>query len=245
MNNNQIFIHVSPISSNAKTGPIPVTTTSKNTCPASCALKGNGCYAEVGHVGLHWRKVSTGARGMPFEDALDAIRALPARQLVRHNQAGDLPGSNDILNKYQNIALADALTAKRKRPFSYTHYPVTGDSPTAETNRGIIKAINKKGFVVNLSANNLDQADAMLALGIAPVVTVLPIDAPKLQVTPQGNKVITCPATYNDNVTCATCALCAIPATLKGGKTRAIIGFPAHGTSKRKAQAVFMMQQVG
>ena len=30
MQNNQIFIHVSPVSSNIKTGPIPVTTTSKN-----------------------------------------------------------------------------------------------------------------------------------------------------------------------------------------------------------------------
>ena len=57
---NRIFIHVSPVSVNAKTGPIPVTTSSKNTCPDSCQLKGNGCYAEVGRVNIHWQKVSNG-----------------------------------------------------------------------------------------------------------------------------------------------------------------------------------------
>ena len=126
MQNNQIFVHVSPVSSNIKTGPIPVTTTSKNTCPESCQLKGNGCYAEAGHLNIHWQKVSKGERGLPFDDALDTIKTLPSGSLVRHNQAGDLPGVGDVLLADENIRLAAALTYKRKRPFSYTHYPAHG-----------------------------------------------------------------------------------------------------------------------
>lgn len=241
--NNQIFIHVSPVSGNVKTGPIPVTTSSKNTCPDSCQLKGNGCYAESGHINMHWQKVSKGERGLAFEYALDAIKALPSGSLVRHNQAGDLPGVDDVLLADENVRLAAALTYKRKRPFSYTHYPVLGNSTAAEVNRGIIKHINNKGFVVNLSANNLEEADAMTDLGIAPVVTILSIDAGKGAITPKGRKIVTCPATYKEGVTCASCKLCAEQRLLKNGKERAIIGFPAHGTSKKKAEKVFMMKR--
>ena len=243
MQNNQIFIQVSPVSSNVKTGPIPVTTSSKNTCPDSCQLKGNGCYAETGHVNIHWQKVSKGERGLSFDDALDAIKALPSGSLVRHNQAGDLPGIGDGLLADENLWLAAALTYKRKRPFSYTHYPVLGNSMAAAVNRGIIKTINRKGFIVNLSANNLDEADAMSDLAIAPVVTILPIDSGKGTVTPKGRKIVTCPAVYKEGVTCASCKLCAEPRLLKNGKERVIIGFPAHGTSKKKVEKVFMMKR--
>ena len=191
------------------------------------------------------QNVSKGERGLAFGNALDSIKALPSGSLVRHNQAGDLPGVGDVLLADENIRLAAALTYKRKRPFSYTHYPVLGDSAAAEVNRGIIKHINHKGFIVNLSANNLEEADLMADLAIAPVVTILPIDAGKGTITPGGRKVVTCPATYKDGVTCASCKLCAEQRLLKNGKERAIIGFPAHGVAKKKAEKVFMMKREG
>jgi len=40
--------HIVEKSSNRKTGPIPVTTSPVETCPTSCPLKNNGCYAEGG-----------------------------------------------------------------------------------------------------------------------------------------------------------------------------------------------------
>jgi hypothetical protein len=90
---------------------------------------------------------------------------------------------------------------------------------------------NAAGFTVNLSANNLAHADDLADLGIAPVVTVLPADATDNTVTPKGRKVVICPATIRDDVSCATCGLCA---RLRD----AIVGFPAHGASKRKAEAI-------
>ena len=122
--NNQIFIHVSTVSGNAKTGPIPVTTSSKNTCPDSCQLKGNGCYAESGRVNMHWQKVSKGERGLSFDDALDSIKALPSGSLVRHNQAGDLPGIGDGLLADENLWLAATLS--NGKPRVIIGYPAHG-----------------------------------------------------------------------------------------------------------------------
>lgn len=42
----------------------------------------------------------------------------------------------------------------------------------------------------------------------------------------------TCPATYRDDVTCATCGLCA------STTRKVIVGFPAHGAAKRAAAAI-------
>jgi hypothetical protein len=92
---------------------------------------------------------------------------------------------------------------------------------------------NARGFTVNLSANNLEHADELYALGIAPVVVVLPIDAAKPFMSPAGHWVAICPATQRDDVTCASCGICA-----HSGR-KAIIGFPAHGTGAKKAQAMF------
>ena len=41
--------HLTKVSSNRKTGPIPVSTTTSDSCPPTCSLKGAGCYAEQGH----------------------------------------------------------------------------------------------------------------------------------------------------------------------------------------------------
>ena len=93
---------------------------------------------------------------------------------------------------------------------------------------------NRDGFTINLSGNDLQHADQLAALGIAPVTVILPIDAAKNETlqTPQGRKVIPCSATYRDDVTCKTCGLCAI------AKRDFIIGFPAHGVTKKKAEAI-------
>jgi hypothetical protein len=98
-------------------------------------------------------------------------------------------------------------------------------------NAEAVRAANANGFTINLSANNLQHADELAALGVGPVVTVLPTDQASNTVTPNGRKVVVCPATQRDNVSCATCGLCA-------RQRDAIVGFPAHGTSKRKVDAI-------
>jgi hypothetical protein len=153
----------------------------------------------------------------------DSIAQLPIGTLWRHYQAGDLPGQGDTID----TAALDMLVKanKGKAGWTYTHKPPT------RSNIAAIRRANKAGFTVNLSGNNLAHADVLADKKVGPVVVVLPADATKNTVTPAGRRVVVCPATIRDDVTCATCRLC------QRGDRAAIIGFPAHGASKRKAEA--------
>jgi hypothetical protein len=179
---------------------------------------------------LHWRKVTNGAAGVDYAAFLDSVAALPDGQLWRHNQAGDLSGVGDTLD----IAALDHLVAasKGKRGFTYTHKPLT-----RQAERDAVARANASGFTVNLSGNTLAHADKLSDLEIGPVVCVLPADATENTKTPAGRKVIVCPATQRDDVSCASCGLCAVT-RLANGRARPIVGFPAHGAGKRKAESV-------
>lgn len=221
------------VSMNAKTGPIPVSMSVKNTCPDACPLKAGGCYASGGPINLHWMRLSAGKAGVVWVEFVKLVKGLHVGQLWRHNQAGDLPGDN---NDIDAKALGELVAANNgKRGFTYTHKPVLrgqASNATVKANRKAIDAANKGGFTVNLSANTLAHADELADLDIGPVVTLLPATQTRNTVTLQGRKVVVCPATQRENVSCATCKLC------QWGKRGFIIGFPAHGVSTAKANAI-------
>lgn len=207
------------VSANKKTGPIPVSYTTPESCPDACSLKKNGCYADSGPVHYAWRKAES--HGVEWQEFCDKVAALPKLQLWRHNVAGDLPGQSNTIDVQ---ALRELINAnKGRRGFTYTHYPMS-----SEGNRFALALANARGFTVNVSRETYAEADEAISYGIAPVVVLQEIDAPKVSYTPAGNKVVTCPATYMDNVTCQSCELC------YNISRRVIVGFPAHGASKRK-----------
>lgn len=235
-----MFYYLTEVSRNKKTGPIPVSTSSKLTCPSSCPLIGEGgCYAEAGPIRLHWQQVTNGERGTDFKEFLLKIRRLPRKQLWRFAQAGDLPGEGDVIDRDQLIELAKA---NRSRPvIAFTHKPATAYNVDA------LREARSLGFQVNLSADDLSEADELAKTGL-PVVVVLPADTGRktvrgkwaetlteyrtrlkkyLLITPANHKVAICPATYTDT-TCNDCGVCA------HNRNSVIIGFPAHGTRKKK-----------
>ena len=214
--------HITKISSNAKTGPIPVTTTEKESCPESCPLKKNGCYADDYHLNLHWQAVSDKKRGSNWDDFCAEIASLPRGQLWRHNQAGDLVGQNNTIDA---IALTKLVKAnKGKRGFTYTHYPLLNN----EVNKATVLNAIQAGFTINASANNDSEAIALFKAGL-PVATIASQSTPyKLD----GVKVAICPAQKSDTMTCARCQLCA------DSKRDYIIGFIPHGTKARKVIAI-------
>lgn len=216
--------HITLKSGNNKTGFMPVTTSSRDTCPDACPLKGNGCYAESGPLALHWRKVTNGERGLNWAEFVQSIRSLPRGILWRHNQAGDLPGIGDSVDVPMMFDLIAAN--KGKRGFTYTHKPMTVGNQT------IVQIANTSGFTINLSANSLHHADQLKGLDVGPVVVVVPRDTAKVSFTPAGNKVVVCPAQSSDRVTCASCGLCAV------AKRDYVIGFRAHGSQAKKAEQV-------
>lgn len=222
-----INVHFSLKSNNSKTGPIPVSTMGRQSCPDACPLKRNGCYGDGGPLSWHWSKVTAGVRGYTWIEYCRAIERLDDDQLWRHAQVGDLPGDGDIIDR---SALARLVRANRgRRGFTYTHKPVLTDIQNAAA----VYWANRNGFTINLSANNLAHADDLYDTGIGPVVTVLPIDAPEKLHTPQGRTVIVCPAQSRDDITCASCGLC------QRQDRAVIVGFRAHGTMKRKTESVF------
>lgn len=224
-----MFYVLNPVSGNSKTGPMPVSTSNSSTCPDACPIKEKGCYAKYGPTGMQWRKVDSGEskRAVEWPEFVKQVKALPKNVLWRHNQAGDLNGTDNLINALQ---LADIVKAnKGKRGFTYTHYPVIGEN---FENFSAVKAANLNGFTINLSGNDMHHADKLKALNIGPVVTLMPRDAEKVSYTPDNNKVVICPAENSDKVTCLTCGLCQV------ADRNYIIGFRAHGTAAKTVEII-------
>lgn len=234
-----MLFHTSPVSRNVKTGPMPVMTSSRATCPSSCPLKEKGCYAMTGPLKLHWDMVTRGERGTDLDEALKPIRKLNRGALWRYGQAGDLPGEGDVIDHaaMRKIALAN----RGKRAIVFTHKPPTSD------NLAILREVAVTGLNVNLSADNLAEADELAELNM-PVVTVLNSEYGRraeetlseyrkrlktlTRTTPSGRKIAVCPATYAD-VSCTECGVCA-----DGKRKGVIVGFPAHGTQKKQVDQI-------
>lgn len=210
--------HFIPESSNRKTGAIPVTYTERASCPPSCPHYRADCYAEDFYTRMAWDKVPQ--RGGTLEALCEAVAALPEGQLWRMNVAGDLPGEGEAVDP---VALGEIVRANTgRRGFTYTHKK----SPEA---LAWAAHATRWGFTVNLSADDAGEADALADHG--PVCAIVPTDTPEKSYTPEGRTIIVCPAQSREDVTCASCGLCAIP------DRRVIIGFRAHGTRARVADA--------
>ncbi len=212
----ELRVIFTPRSGNKKTGPIPVSMTGRGSCPDACAFKGSGCYAEYHHLRKHWDSVPK--TGLSWEAFCERVAALAEGQLWRHNEAGDLPGKGDRIDPAAMRALVRAN--RGRRGFTYTHKPV-GDA----LNRKAIREANRDGFVVNLSADTLEEADLLVDLGIAPVTVVVGEDALVRMKTPGGRRVVICPAQTTRGMTCEACELCAY-----AGR-KSIVAFRAHGQS--------------
>lgn len=212
--------HFIQATSNRKTGPMPTTYSSRETCPASCPHYRDSCYAENFHTAMNWNKVDQ--RGQDLDGLVQAIQRLPVGQVWRHNVAGDLPGQGEQVDAY---ALGQIVKANRgRRGFTYTHKK----SPEAIT---WAKHATAWGFTVNLSADDVGEADTLAATG-APVVVVVPMDTPKHSQTPEGRPVLVCPAQTTEGMTCALCQLC------QRADRRQIVGFRAHGTKAKTADRI-------
>jgi hypothetical protein len=204
-------------SSNRKTGPIPQTYTSRESCPPSCPQYRGACYAEGFHTRLVWDKVPD--RGLDLEGLTAKIKQLATGQIWRFAVAGDLPGEGEQVDAY---ALGQIVKANRgKKGFTYTHKK----SPDALQ---WARHATQWGFTVNISADDAGEADRYAAQGL-PTVCIVPMDTPKHTTTPEGRPILVCPAQTTDYMTCALCQLC------QKADRRQIIGFRAHGTRARIA----------
>ena len=234
-------VKLTMISGNRKVGKIPVSTTEEESCPDSCFhryarddqgrieinkqgnKKRGSCYAKSGPLAMVWSRVSK--QGDNWDLFCKAVERFPVGQKWRHNQAGDLPKTKQgKIDKRKTRKLSKASIGKRG--WTYTHHnPVDNAAIILECN-------SRDGLTVNLSADNVKQADSYHQLGLGPVVVTLPYDAPwQGNKTPNGLPIVICPAQKVDNMDCATCMLC------EKKNRKSIVGFIAHGKSKKRVTA--------
>ena len=213
-------VHLTLKSSNKKTGPLPTSTSERASCPTTCKFYNIGCYAASGPQNLHWQKVSKKERGTDWPTFCNSIKKLPKGQLWRHNVSGDLP---HILGYIDESLVNELVRANRGRKgYTYSHHDTE-----AGDNLKILLEANKRGFTINASTESLKQADEAINKGL-PAVVVVDSSKPCPKVTPEGRRVMQCPATKEGStVQCATCGLCAI------GERRCVVAFPSHGNSKK------------
>jgi hypothetical protein len=218
-------VSLTAVSSNIKTGPIPTSTTERASCPTTCAFYDKGCYAKSGPQAIHWRKVSNAERGVSWAEFTKLISKIAKGQLWRHNVAGDLPHNDGNIDYLQLRQLIDAN--KGKKGYTYTHHILNDHNVIAVQNS------NALGFTVNASCESVDEADrVMTEYGIPAVAVVNSEKTDRFYKTANGRKVITCPATIHENVTCATCGLCQV------ADRDYILAFPAHGNAKKTVNQI-------
>ena len=223
------WYHLTAKSSNAKTGKIAVSTTSQDSCPSDCALKGNGCYASTGPLKLHWDKVSQGpmskqARGTDLMSFCDSLRALPDGSCFRHNQAGDLPHNDGLINVHALRLITEACSERNLVAWTYTHHN-TNKAP----NKLAILQANKQGLTVNISAHSQQHAAHYHKQGL-PSVCIVPRGETRKNWEHDGVKFLVCPAQTSEK-TCSECRLCAI------ADRSCVVAFKAHGTQAKKVEA--------
>jgi hypothetical protein len=188
--------HLTAKSSNAKTGPIAVTTSSADTCPTTCPLITAGDATPhrvpLSCIGIRSASGERGGSWLDLQDAIGKAKLAPG-SLLRHNQAGDLPHENGVINWPIVRYLKTIFQAAQLRAFTYTHHAQT------EYNLMVVADCNAAGFTVNLSCDSEIQA-ARRHLDGFPSVCVVPADDARRSWEVAGVKVQTCPAQLKDGV---------------------------------------------
>lgn len=208
-------------SRNAKVGPIACTYRTADTCPTLCPLRERGCYA-------HGRVFAL-ARGGTEDPSYANVRALasslPDGGMVRVNVSGDILDEDGRIDSAYLGALSEVATTRPDAlVYGYTH-------AWRQTAPGIAP-----GVVLNASTESREGLEEAIEAGWP---TTVVDDGSLVGSTIGGRRVVVCPAQTRDDVTCASCRLCARP------ERRSTVAFLIHGPSKRRAaDAVAAVREV-
>ena len=173
--------------------------------------------------------MSSKERGGSWSDLCDYVSSLKPRQIWRHNQAGDLGYTKDANNRELIRldllkSLVDANKSSKARGYTYTHHRLE-----YLHNLEAVKYANANGFTVNASCESMQQVDEVIADGV-PAVVVVDNSKDVPTQTPDGHKVVVCPAQTRDT-NCVDCGLCA------QAKRTCVVAFLAHGNRAKKLNA--------
>lgn len=201
-------------------------TSIESSCPKSCPLKGEGCYAQLSFVGIQSRRLDKEAEGF---SPIDVARSEAAAIDCSYNGgpvAKDRALRIHVAGDCRTIAAAklvnNAVGRWKKRGggdcWSYTH--AWRNVPRSEWRHVSILA----------SVGNVGEVDAARAQGYAPSIVVAEHPSDKAYTLPGSDtKWIPCPA-QTRGVGCTDCRLCFNANRLLTSNMG--IAFAAHGIMK-------------
>lgn len=196
------------------------------TCPNTCELKGNGCYAELSFVGIQTARLNNESQGLT---ALQVARA-EAKAIDNCYNGGAVPNERDmrlhVAGDSRTVTgsriINSAVGRWKKRGggdcWSYTH--AWKSVPRNEWSNVSILA----------SIKSTSEVDAARKQGYAPAIVVPEFSGDKaFQLEGSDTKWIPCPAQTRDKG-CTDCRLCFDADRLYNGNFG--IAFAAHGVKK-------------
>lgn len=248
-----------PKSSNAKTGNLIQSYSSRSTCPERCPFKdGNGCYADGLRTSYIWDRCENlkDARFISNEKELKlaltsfllerAYKDPRVKVLFRHNVAGDIAikGTStidaSIVKALSNaVEFVKSVFTGNFSGYTYTH---------CEINAGSAKVIHKaasKGFLINASCETVQEVIHAKGLGVDAVITSANPEKTIRELKDNGLRGVQCPAQLGQltklgqvtkAITCEKCGLCSL-------HREAIVIFKVHGPAHKRATKVIMLKQ--
>lgn len=211
-------------SKNSKVGGVAATYAPiSKTCPASCPLRDNGCYAQEGNVVFKVRRTEEYSDGLNGDTVAvlegDEIADMATRAPVGHPLRIHVSG--DATSDFRASQLARGSAVWQGPVWSYTH----AWRDVLRTSWGRVSVLASCETLLQvLSAAQRGYAASL-------VVSHHPADG-KAWLSPEGVKVIPCPSQTRD-VTCSKCRLCWDDQRLLS--SNACIAFAVHGNSKKRA----------
>lgn len=212
-----VLTHVVKQSSNAKLGNMAATYRTVASCPTTCPLMNNGCYASgrIFHIAKKYGVED-------YSNVTDLTKTLPRGGALRLNVSGDFLLEDETPDfGYIRAVNEVALLRPDVSLWSYTHAwrTLTPDMFS---------------FVVNASC---ETPDDVLEATLAGWQTVI-VDDGTLFGTKVGDRnVVQCPA-QTRGITCEECRACGADT-----RTRPVIGFSIHGATRAKARATIERQR--
>lgn len=214
-------------SKNSKVGDVAATYAPiSKTCPVSCPLRDNGCYAQGGNVGFKVRRTEEYSDGLDG-DTVAILEGDEIADMARHAPAGHalrVHVSGDATSDFRASHMARGARHWPGKVWSYTHaWP-----SVARESWGAVSVL--------ASCETLAQVILAQAKGYAAALVVAehPKDGRALR-TPEGVKVIPCPSQTRD-IKCTECRLCWDDKMLL--RQGACISFAAHGATKKRTLTV-------
>jgi hypothetical protein len=217
-------------SENAKLGRISATYAPQQTCPSTCPLINNGCYAERGLVGIITRRLNRTARAtkkglaklriLLAEQEAEKIRNLSGKNNLRVHVVGDCatPTAAKIIGR----AMVRHETRRwGQAAWTYTH--AWRKIPLAAW----------QGARVLASCQTPAEVKQALAKGYAAAL-ITPVHPTNKVYQYGGLNILPCPAQFKTDgkrtVTCEDCTICQNPAMLRARNL--VLGFQPDGTTR-------------